>query len=132
MTPVATPEPLSEDEAAWLMKIYTLRKKDLFYAGFFRCFLRCLPLAFTLIFAWGFLTGELWDNHATVMTSIPAFLSSAVILAVMLTTIICLFINTYMIVPYKKDAECGKKTPHNSKDTCKGVLPCHRPIFLPA
>lgn len=130
MTPIATPEPLSEDEAAWLMKIYTLRKNDLFLAGAFRCFLRCLPLAFTLIFAWGFLTGELWHNHSTVMTSISAFLCAAVILAVMLTTIICLFINTYMIVPYKKDAECGKKLRITQKILAKEYYPVTGQYFF--
>lgn len=122
LKPVATPEPLSDDEAAWLLKIYTLRRKDLFFAGSFRCFLRCVPLAFTLIFAWVFISGNIM--------SVPSFAVASISLAIMLTGAICLFINTYMILPYKKDALSGKKLRIAQKILAKEYYPVTGQYFF--
>ncbi len=130
ITAVATREPLSDDEAAWLMKIYTLRKKDLFYAGAFRCFARCMPLAFTLVFAWGFLSGEFWNNKSTVIRSMQTFIVVSVGLSFVITTIVCWFINTYMIIPYQKDALCGQKLRISQKIMAKEYYPVTRQYFF--
>ena len=109
--PEAKTEPLSADEAAWLMKIYTLRKDNLFYAGFLRCMVFCtiiITVVTNFIVAAGFVFGAL-EGRSFFTTSAAANLFFCICLSFVVAVILCSVVYQYLILPYKSDALSGVK-----------------------
>ena len=110
-TPAATTEPLSADEAAWLMKIYNLRKDNLFYAGFTRCLLFCtiiITVVTNFIVAAGFVFGAS-EGGSFFTRSVAANLFFCFCLSLTVAIILCSILYRYMILPYQQDSLSGVK-----------------------
>lgn len=102
--------PLTQDEAAWLMKIYKLRHDNLFYAGAARCFGYSLVICVLLTNLCSAAIYIFLGGKATFLSlSAQANLVVNILLALGFTTAICAFINHYMIEAYRQDAVSGMK-----------------------
>lgn len=110
----STPEiiPLTPEEAGWLMTAYNLRRKNLFFSGYFRC---CLTVAVFLVVV-HFLAAmihdiffydpaDLWLNYHTFLSGMLGEVWAVFLVA----AAICTLAWYTWILPYKRDALSGLK-----------------------
>lgn len=103
--------PLTDLERDWLLRIYTLRRGDLFFNGVLRCVAICLPI-FTCSFVFvAVLHDNVFQGH-DLWTQEPLFyryLLVALLLAILTACFICWLAYKSWILPYKLDALSGIK-----------------------
>jgi len=103
--------PLTPEEAQWLMTIYNLRVKDLFFSGAFRCLFNCLVILFPVYFIGALLHdiflfhGKIWLN-GELFSSGWTFKLSMVLSAAIIS---CSVVYFFRILPFKQDARSGVK-----------------------
>ncbi len=124
--------PLEDWERDWLMKIYTLRKKDLFFAGcrralFYYFIAFCLGMYMVAILHDAFIDGEnIWFDY-------PFFFNGwwwKSVVIVLLTAANCALRYYAWIVPMKKDADSGFKALAPFTVTRKEYYPVTGQYFL--
>lgn len=122
---------MTAEEKAWMQEVYELRKKDFFYAGFFRCLYFCVLkicfLTFLVAYFHDRFTEHLdWLRSSWFMAHL--LLVAVVIIASWLS--LAWITNQYLILPYKQDAEEGKKEERRFLITEKKYYPVTGQYFL--
>lgn len=123
-------EPLSADEIAWLNQIYKLRNKNLFFAGYIRCLASCFIVSYSLSAACIATMAAMGFTDDKIANSFTGNLYFAAGLAVLLSALITAFIYYKMVLPFKKDAECGMKECISLTIISKEYYPVTRQYFI--
>ena len=102
-------EPLTDAEKDWLMKIYTLRRQNLFWAGVFRLTVFCIVFYITCFPVIATIHDNVLNGVQLWTKGNGDYLPVGVVLIVLTVSVICAAAYYSWILPYKLDALSGIK-----------------------
>ena len=107
MQPLPAPVPMTDEEKKWMMTIYELRYKDLFFKGFFRCLLQSVLFPVVLLLFVRFGPDRVDNQNISWQVSQLVI----IIIGILLVAYRCASLYFSGILPYHTDAISGMKQP---------------------